>query len=135
MRFHLRSAVHRRPDEEKDPDVSPLIDMVFILLIFFIVTTVFVDEIGLELKVPGPPPLEPVPTETESVRLFLGGNGEIRFREEALTLAEVATVVRRHPDAPVLVEVHKDALSGWMVQVADAAQLGGAEVVSVIRAR
>ena len=40
-------------DEAMDINISPLIDMVFILLIFFIVTTVFVEETGVEVEKPG----------------------------------------------------------------------------------
>jgi biopolymer transport protein ExbD len=120
---------------EKDPDVSPLIDMVFILLIFFIVTTVFVDEAGFEVEVPGPPRPDIPAALSETVKLSIGPNGIIRHGGEAVELHALPGFIRAHPEAPVLVEVHKEALSGWMVQALDAVRLGGAEKISVTRQR
>lgn len=133
----LNSAFSRSRDQkDKDPDVSPLIDMVFILLIFFIVTTVFVDEVGMETQVPGPPKLDAPELEVESIRLRLADNGTILYGAEKLALADVPGVIRSKPaDTPVLLEVDKEVLAGWMVQVVDAARVGGADVVSVSKIR
>jgi len=134
MHFSLRSNPRSRSDKEKDPDVSPLIDMVFILLIFFIVTTVFVDEVGMEVMVPGMETVEST-EPAESIRLLVAANGKILHEQTELTLAEVADLVRGRHDDPVLVEVENDALSGRMVQVLDAARTGGAHRLSVTRTR
>lgn len=135
MKTQMWSAALSRGTREKDPDVSPLIDMVFILLIFFIVTTVFVDEAGFKVEVPGPPPPNQPLGESDAVRLSISANGAITCGLETLDLSAVPNLVRGHPDAPVHVEVAKGALSGWMVQVLDAARVGGAENISVARMR
>ena len=125
-----------REKKEKDPDVSPLIDMVFILLIFFIVTTVFVDEVGMEVLVPGPPPIDAPAVDTESIVLHIESNGTLRYGEEKLILADIPGVIRSKPaNTPILLEVEDEALAGWMVQVVDAARIGGAKLVSVRKYR
>ena len=65
-------------DEMTDINISPLIDMVFILLIFFIVTTVFVEEEGMATNTPDPSPQTDPPDEDKvRLTLLIKSNGEV----------------------------------------------------------
>ena len=70
---------NRAEEPEKDIDISPLIDVVFILLIFFMVSTTFVKDAKLDLERPSAQ--SAVPASTESVRVSIDRNGTV-FADE-----------------------------------------------------
>lgn len=100
--------------ESAEINISPLIDMVFILLIFFIVTTVFVEESGLVIKTPDPSPItfevarEPfILTLTKSGAVFYDGIevgmlGIARCIQNAKALGSLDTItIEVHRSTPV----------------------------------
>lgn len=132
----MSSRRHVKTTEEKtDVNISPLIDMVFILLIFFIVTTVFVEEEGLDVDKPTPqPPEEQEEDDSEPVMLRLTSNNQIVHEGSTVPLGRIETIVRNalsRESVPVILQVESGALSGLMVQVMDRAKVGGAEIISV----
>ena len=129
---------HRRlnkGEERTDINISPMIDMVFILLIFFIVTTVFVEEEGINVDKPTPQPPEDKQDEPdEPVMLRITVNNQVIHDDQVVTLNRVETIVKNalsKSDVPVIMQVERGALSGVMVQVMDRAKLGGADRISV----
>jgi biopolymer transport protein ExbD len=122
-------------EERTDINISPMIDMVFILLIFFIVTTVFVEEEGINVDKPTPQPPEDQQDEPdEPVMLRVTVNNQVLFDGNVVTLNRVETIVKNalaQADVPVIMQVERGALAGTMVQVMDRAKLGGATKVSV----
>ncbi|MEX0329990.1 MAG: ExbD/TolR family protein [Puniceicoccaceae bacterium] len=129
---------HRRlhkGEERTDINISPMIDMVFILLIFFIVTTVFVEEEGINVDKPTPqPPDEQQEEPDEPVMLRVTVNNQIIHEDQVVTLNRVETIVKNalsKSDVPVIMQVERGALSGIMVQVMDRAKIGGADKISV----
>jgi len=129
---------HRRlnkGEERTDINISPMIDMVFILLIFFIVTTVFVEEEGLSVDKPTPqPPDQQQEEPDEPIMLRITVNNQVIYEGDAVTLNRVETIVKNvlsQSDVPVIMQVERGALAGIMVQVMDRAKLGGAEKISV----
>lgn len=112
-----------------------MIDMVFILLIFFIVTTVFVDEKGISVDKPQPAPPENKQQEKKDPVIFrIQGNGQILHNNQQVTLAQVEKITKdrlSRDDVPVILEVQRTALAGKMVQVIDHARMGKADKVSV----
>ena len=64
-------------DEKTDVNISPLIDMVFILLIFFIVTTVFVEETGIDVN--KPEASSDLNLEKESILIALTSGGQVIY--------------------------------------------------------
>ena len=122
-------------EERTDINISPMIDMVFILLIFFIVTTVFVEEEGINVDKPTPQPPEDQQEEPdEPVMLRVTVNNQILFDGNVVTLNRVETIVKNalaQADVPVIMQVERGALAGTMVKVMDRAKLGGATKVSV----
>lgn len=116
-----------------DINISPLIDMVFILLIFFIVTTVFVKEPGVEvLKPPAINSLD-LPKNvlliavTDQDNIFYGGRdyglGGIR--------SQVRRVLAGNPDYPVIIQADQNARAGTVVRLVDEVKLAKAKQVYV----
>jgi len=113
-------------------DMSPLIDCIFILLLFFIVTTTFVDETGVEVD--KPQAASSVNLEKTSIFLAITAKGEIVYAGQEIGVGGVQTIVRRlleKEDLPVIVQADQNVPSGILVRVIDEAKLGGAKKVSI----
>ena len=123
-------------DESMGIDISPLIDCVFILLIFFIVTTTFIDETGVEVD--KPQAASSVSLEKNSVLLAVTGKGEVVYGGRQIGIAGVQPLVKRmlqKEEIPVIVQVDGKAKASLMVQVIDEAKLAGAQKVSIATKR
>ncbi len=117
-------------------NMSPLIDMVFLLLIFFVVTTVFVEDPGVEVQKPSAMSAEPV--ARESLQIALTADGRIVYGGRALALHAVRGVVARQlreREAPVVILADAAASTGDLVALIDECKLGGATAVSVAATR
>ena len=121
-------------EEEETPSIelSPMIDCVFILLIFFIVTTVFIEEQGLQVSKPDAAATAS-PDETVSVVLEITAENKILFEDQEITLSDVTGRVKdsvEEPETPVTIRAHESSAHGAFVAVWDAAQRGGAKALS-----
>jgi len=113
-------------------DMSPLIDCVFILLIFFIVTTTFVEETGVEVD--KPQAASAVRLEKTSILIALTGKGEVVYGGREIGISGVQPLVRRmlqKEEVPVIIQADSAAQSGLLVRIIDEAKLAGAVKVSV----
>lgn len=128
----FRSATADEGDDT-EIDISPLIDCVFILLIFFIVTTVFVEETGIEVNKPQAASASDL--EKESILIAVSESGQIVYGDQDIGPSGVQPLVKRmtakDKDMPVIIQVDEKAPSGIFVKVIDEAKLGGAKTVSV----
>ena len=123
-------------EEISEINVSPLIDMVFILLIFFIVTTVFVEETGVEVD--KPQAASAVSLEKNSILLAVTGKGQVVYGGREIGVSGVRPLVKRMTqaeDMPVIVQGDETANYGIVLQVVDEAKLGGANSVSLASER
>ena len=114
-------------DEETEINLSPMIDCIFILLIFFIVTTVFVEEQGLQVAKPdaaAASALEP----TENLVLEITAENKIVYEKREIQLGDVVSKVKASAAAelPVVIRAHEKADHGTFVSVWDAAVQAGA---------
>ena len=119
-------------DEETEINLSPMIDCIFILLIFFIVTTVFVEEQGLQVNKPDAAAISS-PEESENVAFEITAEGKVMFDSAEIAVADVADRVKEHmvePETPVVIRAHEKVDHGLFVSVWDAARRGGAEALS-----
>ena len=117
-------------------DMSPLIDCVFILLIFFIVTTTFVEESGVEVD--KPQAASSVNLEKTSVLIAITDKGAVVYGGHEIGVGGVQSIVKRmleKEDVPVIVQADKSVPSGLLVRVIDEAKLGGAVKVSIATRR
>lgn len=126
------------PEEEDAAiDMSPLIDCIFILLIFFIVTTTFVEETGVEVD--KPQAASAADLEKQSIMIAVTADGNIVYGGKGIGVSGVQPLVRRfvekEADTPVIVQADEKAPSGLMVKVIDEAKLGGALKVSIATAK
>lgn len=113
-------------------DISPLIDCVFILLIFFIVTTTFVEETGVEVD--KPQAASSVQLEKTSIMIAITANGEIVYGGNEIGISGIRPLVKRmmqKEEVPVIIQADQNVLSGLMVRVIDEAKLAGAMKVSI----
>ncbi len=117
-------------------DMSAMIDCVFILLIFFIVTTTFVEESGVEVD--KPQAASSVRLEKTSILIALTANGAVVYGGREIGMSGVQPLVRRmlqKEAVPVIVQADTAAPSGLLVRVIDEAKLAGAAKVSVATSR
>ena len=124
-----------RSDEEAEINITPMLDIVFIMLIFFIVTTSFVKDIGLELNRPSNEPQEEKKiSEVIPIRIMANGMIEVSGRPvdiravRANVEGELAT---KGHSTPVVVIADRSSDSGLMVRVIDQARMAGAASVSI----
>jgi biopolymer transport protein ExbD len=121
---------------EQDPrqsiDLSPLIDVVFILLIFFIVTTAFIKETGI--KVEKPKAVTAQKLENELILLAVTPAGEVIYDHTNVgvsgvrsTVSALMTIKAR----PVVIQADRKVTTDLLVRVMDEAKLGGAESISI----
>lgn len=119
-------------DGESGIDMSPLIDCVFILLIFFIVTTVFVEETGVEVD--KPQAASSARLEKTSILIALTAKGEVVYGGKEISVAGVQPLVKRliqRENIPVIIQADGAAPSALLIRVLDEAKLAGATKVSV----
>jgi biopolymer transport protein ExbD len=117
-------------------DISPLIDCVFILLIFFIVTTTFVEETGVEVD--KPQAASSVKLEKTSILIALTEKGEVVYGGREIGISGVQPLVKRmlaKEEIPVIIQADAAAQSGLLVRVIDEAKLAGAIKVSIATRR
>lgn len=112
-------------------NMSPLIDIVFILLIFFVVTTVFVDDPGVEINKPSAMSASEV--EKNSVLIGVTSSNEVFHGGKNIGVEGVRTVVSvllaDDSSLPVVIQGDAEASHGMIMRVTDAAQMAGAKSV------
>jgi biopolymer transport protein ExbD len=121
---------------EQDPqqaiNLSPLIDVVFILLIFFIVTTVFIKETGV--KVEKPVAVTAQKLENELILLAITPAGEVVYDHSNIGVSGVRSTVSALlmiQDRPVVIQADRKVTTDLLVRVMDEAKLGGAKSISI----
>lgn len=118
-------------------DISPLIDVVFLLLIFFIVTTVFVKETGVEVSKPRAASSEDL--DKQAILLAVTAEGRVWHGGREIgrdgVRAVVAALLEEQPETPVVIRADAQAATEATVGVIDAAKLAGAPSVSLATER
>ncbi len=120
-----------------DINMTPLIDMVFILLIFFIVTTSFVKETGVDVN--RPTAKTAVKKERANILISIRANDEIWMDKRQIDRRAVrANVERMHaenPEGSVIILADEEAKTGLLIEVMDQARLAGVSNVSIAAER
>ena len=121
-------------EEEQEIDLTPMLDVVFIMLIFFIVTATFVKEVGIDVNSPDKNQ-NIKDADKQSIVIQITSRDRIRIRNRDVDFRSVrANIERLHaenPDAPVVVQPHPESTTEVMVHVMDAARLAGVYNVSI----
>ena len=131
-----RSRFKAHEDDTGDIDLTPMLDVVFIMLIFFIVTASFVKEQGIELNRPDS---SDAPPNEESVSVVVGvsENGEIMMEGRRIDIRAVRANIQRKlaesADAPVIIQAEDKAKATLLIRIADQAREAGAYDVSLVK--
>ncbi|MEM7516513.1 MAG: biopolymer transporter ExbD [Planctomycetota bacterium] len=123
-------------DGDTGIDMSPLIDCVFILLIFFIVTTVFVDETGVEVDKPQAASSKQL--DKTSILIALQSDGKIVAGGKEIGIGGVQPLIKRQIQVemmPVIIQADIESKTGLLAQIIDEAKLAGAEKISLATKR
>ena len=130
MRKNLFQA---QPEEEAEINLTPMLDVVFIMLIFFIVTASFVKESGLDVNRPDAPTA--VKKENANILVAIGANNEIWINRRRIDPRAVrANIERMHaenPEGAVIIQADKKAFTETLVTVMDSARQAGVYNVSI----
>jgi biopolymer transport protein ExbD len=124
----------QQSEEEEEIDLTPMLDVVFIMLIFFIVTATFVKEIGLDVNSPDKNQ-NIKDADKKSIVVRVTNRDRIMIRGRDVDFRAVrANIERLHaenPEAPVVIQPHPDSTTNIMIHVMDSARLAGVYNVSI----
>jgi len=122
-----------REQEESEVNLTPMLDVVFIMLIFFIVTASFVKEAGIDVS--RPPAATAERKERGNILVAITENDQIWMdRRQVDPRALRANIERLHAENPqgsVVIQADKNSKNGLLVEVMDAARLAGVTNVSL----
>jgi biopolymer transport protein ExbD len=125
-----------RPDDEAEINITPMLDIVFIMLIFFIVTTSFVREQGLDISRPTQSEEQiveqddslPIVVRIDQVSMITINNRRV---EADAVRANLERERAQNPRSPLIVAAHPDSETNALVRVLDAANIVGISSISV----
>ncbi|HIO29522.1 ExbD/TolR family protein [Marinobacter salarius] len=120
-------------EEESDIDLTPMLDVVFIMLIFFIVTASFVKEAGIDVN--KPEATTAVMKERANILVAIDSSNQIWIDKRQVDPRSVrANIERLHAENPqgtVVIQADKDSKNERLVQVMDAARAAGVYNVAI----
>lgn len=124
----------RRPAEEADVNITPLIDVVFLLLIFFMVTTTFQVTSGIKVDLPD----SDAQMSDQNIRrvvISIKADGGIYVGQDLVTIealnARLAETAKENPDAMVVIRADQGVIHGQVVNVMDAARRAGLKKMAI----
>ena len=122
-------------EDEAEINITPMLDIVFIMLIFFIVTTSFVKEQGLEVSRPSNAPPKEIKQKKGPIVVKIDASGLISVKGRILEPRAVQANLEREkaekPESALIVAAHPEADTEALVTILDAAQAVGIASVSV----
>lgn len=120
-------------EEESQIDLTPMLDVVFIMLIFFIVTSTFVKESGVDVTRPNAETT--VVTESSAIQIGITAQNQVfmdkRPVDKRAIRANVERALAENPGASVVIVADQDSNTHTLIEVMDQARLAGASSVSV----
>lgn len=124
---------NRKKKKSQDIDIGPLIDMIFILLIFFVVSTTFNKDMNLELERPSAS--SSTMASTKSIRVFIDRNGDTYVDEQPVKIwmlqSRIRDLISVSNSKNVLVVADRMIAAERLIEVVDQCKLGGATSVGV----
>ena len=123
----------KRPAEDSTIDITPMLDIVFIMLIFFIVTTTFIKETGVEVNRPNASTA--VADERGNILIAITENNEMYIDKRLIDLRAVRANVERlkaeNPEGSVIIQADQNSKTGLLVETMDQVRLAGVQNVSI----
>ena len=131
-----RSLISQAVEEKDEPNITPMLDVVFILLIFFIVTANFIKEPGLEINRPDSETAEV--TENAAILIAIGSAGEIYMDGRRIDVRQVkANVIRmiaENPQGTVVIQADEKSTADTIIDVMDEVREAGVIDISIASA-
>ena len=129
----IRSLISQAVEEAEEPNITPMLDVVFILLIFFIVTENFIKDPGLEINRPDSETAEI--TENAAILIAIGPAGEIFMDGRRIDVRQVkANVIRlmaENPQGAVVMQADEKATAEKIIAVMDEVREAGVIDISI----
>tara|TARA_R110000772_G_scaffold90923_3_gene187281 strand:- start:832 stop:1251 length:420 start_codon:yes stop_codon:yes gene_type:complete len=128
----------KKKKDESNIDLTPMLDVVFILLIFFVVTASFVKESTLNVQGQDPNNNPPPPSadQPQNVLIQIDARDQIFFNQERVDIsavrARVASQRAENPAASVVIQPNDDSTANTLVRVMNSSREAGATDISVI---
>ena len=124
---------NRKRNEDSSLDLTPMMDIVFIMLIFFIVTTSFVKETGVDINRPNAETAER--DEKGNILVAITQNNEIWIDKRRVDLKAVRANIERlkieYPEGSVIIQADKESRSGLLVEAMDQIRLAGVQNICI----
>lgn len=125
--------IQRKTQSQEGVDVSPLIDMVFILLIFFMVSTTFIKDMQIELDRPGAS--SSTPASTKSLRVFIDNSEKIYVDGQQVRAwvlqSKIREMISKQKSKSILVVTDRKVSADKLVDVVDQCRLAGVKDIGV----
>ena len=124
---------HLPAQDDTEIDMTPMLDIVFIMLIFFIVTTSFVKEAGVTVSTPQ----AQTAAQQENANIFIAitADGEVWIDRRPVDPRSVRAIVARlhadNPEGSVIIQSDEAAATGMLVEVMDQVRLAGVEGIAI----
>ena len=123
----------KRIREESNLDLTPMLDIVFIMLIFFIVTTSFIKESGIEVNRPNAETAER--DQKGNILVAISENNEIFIDRRKVDLRAIRPNIIRlkaeNPEGSVIIQADKASQTGLLVEAMDQIRLAGVQEISI----
>ncbi|MEK9944041.1 MAG: biopolymer transporter ExbD [Gammaproteobacteria bacterium] len=123
----------RNKREESTLDLTPMLDIVFIMLIFFIVTTSFIKESGIEVNRPNAETAER--DQKGNILVAISENNEIFIDRRKVDLRAIRPNIIRlkaeNPEGSVIIQADKASQTGLLVEAMDQIRLAGVQEISI----
>ena len=120
-------------DDEAEVDMTPMLDVVFIMLIFFIVTTSFVREAGIDVQRPSAASTQA--KEGTPILIAIADNGGVWIDQRQVDIRALRAHIERlraeNTEGLVVIQADEISQTGLLVQVMDQARLAGIETISI----
>jgi biopolymer transport protein ExbD len=133
MKFMSRRRHTATETDETDIDITPMLDIVFIMLIFFIVTTSFVKESGVSVSRPSAETAAQL--KGSNILVAIRPNGEVWIDRRAIDVRAVRANIERlkaeNPEGSVIIQADEYSNTGLLVRVMDQVRLAGISNISI----
>lgn len=130
-------ARQQRAQEEAEIDLTPMLDVTFIMLIFFIVTASFVKESGIDVTRPSA--ATAVSQDRATIMIAISSTGEVWVDKRPVDIravrANVEKMLAENPQGSVVIQADEESKNGLLVKVMDQARLAGAQSVAIAARR
>ena len=128
----MRKKKRATDTDEAEIDLTPMLDVVFIMLIFFIVVASFIKEAGIEVNRPVNSKSDP--SDASSILVTITGDNQVWMENRRVDIRSVRANIQRllaeDPEQPLTIKAERGAKAGTLVGVADSAREAGVGTVN-----